>query len=86
MFDVHLLDTVPWVCGELGYVGQLIGWAVIANHWVAFQPPLRNCDMHTQRVPCDRSFAIIRAFWSNFDFCLTPQNVIFMTFAMKIHP
>ena len=76
----------PLVGGKLGYVGQLIGRAVFANHWVAFQPLLRTRNMQTQRVPCNRSFAIIRSFWSYFDFCLTSQNVILMTFAMKIHP
>ena len=86
MFDVHLLDLVPWVGGELGYVGQLIGWAVTANHWVAFQPPSRTRDMRTQRILCAKSSAFLWAFWSNLDFCLTPRNVIFMTFSMKIHP
>ena len=73
MFDVHLLDLVPWVGGELGYVRQLIGWAVTR-------------DMRTQRILCARSSAFLWAFWSNLDFCLTPRNVIFMTFSMKIHP
>ena len=50
MFDEHLLHLVPWVGGELGYVGQLIGCAVTANHWVAFQPPSRTRDMRMQRV------------------------------------
>ena len=86
MFDVHLLDLVPWVGGELGYVRQSIGSAVTANHWVAFQQPSRTRDMRLQRISCARSLAFFWAFWSNLNFCSTPQNVIFMTFSMKIHP
>ena len=72
MFDVHLLDLLPWVGGELGYVRQLIGWAVTANHWVGFQPPLRTHDMRTKRIFCARISAFLWAFWSNLDICLTP--------------
>ena len=59
MFDVHLLDFVPWVGGESGYVEQLIGWAVTANHWVAFQPMSGTRNMRTQQRLYNRSSAFL---------------------------
>ena len=86
MFDVHLWDLVPWVGGDLGFVGHLIGWALTANYWVACQPPLRMRNIRTQRLCCNKSFASVWAFWSTLDPCLDPQNHIFLTFPMNVHP
>ena len=70
MFDVHLLDLLPWVGGELGYVRQLIGWAVTANHSVTFQPRLRTRDMRTrQKLRISLGFLEPLRLWFNSPKC-----------------
>ena len=80
MFDVHLLDLVPWVGGEVGHVRQLIGWAVTANHAVAFQPPLRTRDMPTQRVCLRQKLCISLGFLEQIGFLFNSRKCHFYDF------